>query len=48
MSKTLSLSDKEFIENQRKIGKSCQEIAEALSIKIRLVYKWTRLLKKTE
>jgi DNA-binding CsgD family transcriptional regulator len=47
MTRTLSLSDKQFIENQRKLGKSCQEIAIALSIQVRLVYKWTAILKKT-
>lgn len=42
----LSLSDKSFIEISRKSGKSCQEIASELSIKLRLVYKWTAFLKK--
>ena len=47
MTRTLSLSDKQFIENQRKLGKSCQWIAESLSIQVRLVYKWTGRVKKT-
>ena len=44
--RTISKSEKEFIENQRKLGKKCQNIAESLGIKLRLVYKWTALLKK--
>jgi hypothetical protein len=46
MDRTLSKSEKEFIDNQRKLGKTCQSIAESLGIKLRLVYKWTALLKK--
>jgi DNA-binding CsgD family transcriptional regulator len=43
----LSLSQKEFIDISRKSGKSCQEIANDLGIKVRLVYKWGPILKKT-
>ena len=47
MSRALSLSDKQFIENQRKLGKSCQYIADSLCINLRGVYKWSARLKKT-
>jgi hypothetical protein len=46
MNRNLTLSDKEFIDNQRKLGKSCEWISSHLNIKIRHVYKWTAILRK--
>lgn len=46
MVRILSLSEKKFIESQRKLGISCQEISQKLGVKVRLIYKWTALIKQ--
>lgn len=48
MVRILSLSEKKFIESQRALGVSCQDISQELGIKVRLVYKWTALIKQGE
>jgi transposase len=42
----LGLSEKTFIDISRKSGKSCIDIAQELGVKLRLVYKWSALIKK--
>ncbi len=46
MVRILSLSEKKFIKSQRELGVSCQAISQELGVKVRLVYKWTALIKQ--
>ena len=47
MHKTLSISDKTFIDINRKAGKSCSAISDESGISLRSVYKWSAILNKT-